>query len=48
MDFKIAAVLDESKIGNNGDKIDMLLLPNASMEKITSSNMTYQWGDSCG
>ena len=43
MDFKIAAVLDESKIGNNGDKIDMLLLPNASMEKITSSNMTYQW-----
>lgn len=43
MDFKIAAVLDESKIGNNGDKIDMLLLPNASMEKITSSNITYQW-----
>lgn len=43
MDFKIAAVLDESKIENNGDKIDMLLLPNASMEKITSSNMTYQW-----
>lgn len=43
MEFSIAAVLDESKIGNNGDKIDMLLLPNDSMKKITSSNMTYQW-----
>lgn len=43
MEFAIAAVLDESKIGNNGDKIDMLLLPNDSMKKITSSNMTYQW-----
>lgn len=43
MEFSIAAVLDENKIGNNGDKIDMLLLPNDSMEKIVSSNMTYQW-----
>lgn len=43
MEFSIAAVLDESKIGNNGDKIDMLLLPNDSMKKIISSNMTYQW-----
>lgn len=43
MEFSIAAVLDENKIGNNGDKIDMLLLPNDSMKKITSSNMTYQW-----
>lgn len=33
MEFSIAAVLDESKIGNNGDKIDMLLLPNDSMKK---------------
>lgn len=43
MEFSIAAVLDENKIGNNGDKIDMLLLPNESMKKITVSNMTYQW-----
>lgn len=43
MEFSIAAVLDENKIGNNGDKIDMLLLPNDSMKKIVSSNMTYQW-----
>lgn len=43
MEFSIVAVLDENKIGNNGDKIDMLLLPNDSMKKIVSSNMTYQW-----
>lgn len=43
MEFSIAAVLDENKIGNNGDKIDMLLLPNDSMKKNVSSNMTYQW-----
>lgn len=43
MEFSIAAVLDENKIGNNGDKIDMLLLPIDSMKKIVSSNMTYQW-----
>lgn len=43
MEFSIAAVLDENKIGNNGDKIDMLLLPNDSMKKIVSSNITYQW-----
>ena len=43
MEFSIAVVLDENKIGNNGDKIDMLLLPNDSMKKIVSSNMTYQW-----
>ena len=43
MEFEIAAVLDESKIGNNGDKIDMLLLPVDSMQKIAHSNLTYQY-----
>ena len=43
LEFEIAAVLDESKIGNNGDKIDMLLLPVDSMQKIAHSNLTYQY-----
>lgn len=43
MQFEIAAVLDQSKIGNNGDKIDMLLLPAASMREIAHSNLTYQY-----
>ena len=43
LEFEIAAVLDESRIGNNGDKIDMLLLPVASMQKIAHSNLTYQY-----
>lgn len=33
MQFEIAAVLDETKRGNNGDKIDMLLLSVDSMKK---------------
>lgn len=41
--FDIAAVLDESKIGNNGDKIDMLLLPVESMQNIAHSNLIYQY-----
>lgn len=41
--FDIAAVLDESKIGNNGDKIDMLLLPVDSMQNIAHSNLIYQY-----
>ncbi len=41
--FEIAAVLDEKKIGNNGDKIDMLLLPVDAMQKIAHSNLTYQY-----
>ena len=43
LEFEIAAVLDESKIGNNGDKIDMLLLPVDSMQKIAHCNLTYQY-----
>ena len=43
LEFEIAAVLDESKIGNHGDKIDMLLLPVDSMQKIAHSNLTYQY-----
>lgn len=43
MQFEIAAILDENKIGNNGDKIDMLLLPVDSMRKIANSNLTYQY-----
>lgn len=49
--FEIAAVLDESKIGNHGDKIDMLLLPVDAMQNIVHSNLTYQYvirvEDSC-
>lgn len=41
--FEIAAVLDENKIGNNGSKIDMLLLPVASMKNIAHSNLAYQY-----
>lgn len=43
MQFEIAAILDENKIGNNGDKIDMLLLSVDSMKKIADSNLTYQY-----
>ena len=43
LEFEIVAVLDESKIGNHGDKIDMLLLPVDSMQKIAHSNLTYQY-----
>lgn len=43
MQFEIAAVLDETKRGNNGDKIDMLLLSVDSMKKIADSNLTYQY-----
>ena len=43
LEFEIAAVLDESKIGNHGDKIDMLLLPVDSMQKVAHSNLTYQY-----
>lgn len=43
MQFEIAAILDQSKIGNNGDKIDMLLLPTDSMNEIAHSNLTYQY-----
>ena len=43
MQFEIAAILDENKIGNNGDRIDMLLLPVDSMRKIANSNLTYQY-----
>lgn len=43
MQFEIAAVLDQSKIGNNGDKIDMILLPLDAMNKIAQSNLTYQY-----
>lgn len=41
--FEIAAILDQNKIGNNGDKIDMMLLPIASMNEITRCNLTYQY-----
>ena len=43
LEFEIAAVLDESKIGNHGDKIDMLLLSVDSMQKVAHSNLTYQY-----
>ena len=43
MQFEIAAVLDQNKIGNNGDRIDMLLLPDTSMEKMVQNNLTYQY-----
>ena len=43
MSFEIATILDENKIGNNGDKIDMLLLPVDSMQSIAQGNLTYQY-----
>ncbi|WP_455620274.1 ABC transporter permease [Eisenbergiella sp.] len=43
MQFEIAAVLEQEKNGNNGDKIDMLLLPVASMKQITDCNLLYQY-----
>lgn len=43
VDFEIAAVLDESKIKNNGDKIDMLILPVDSMNRISDANLIYQY-----
>lgn len=43
MELEIAAVLDQNKIGNNGNKIDMLLLPADSMNKIAATNTTYQY-----
>ncbi len=42
MDFEIGAVLNEGKIGNNGDKIDMLMLPLDSMNLLVSCDTTYQ------
>ncbi|MCH5263667.1 MAG: ABC transporter permease [Lachnospiraceae bacterium] len=43
MDFEIGAVLNESKIGNNSDKIDMLMLPLDSMNLLASCDTTYQY-----
>lgn len=43
VNFEIAAVLDESKIENNGDKIDMLILPVDSMDRISDANLIYQY-----
>lgn len=41
-DFTVGAVLDQSKIGSSGDKIDMLMLPMDVMEQLTSANTLYQ------
>lgn len=43
MDFEVVAVLDQGKIGNNGDKIDMLMLPLDAMNTLASYNTTYQY-----
>lgn len=43
MNFEIGAVLDQSKIGNNGNKIDMLMLASDSINKIATCNMTSQY-----
>lgn len=43
MNFHIAAVLDQKKIGNDGNKIDMLMLSEDSIEQIAVSNTTYQY-----
>ncbi|MCM1363298.1 MAG: FtsX-like permease family protein, partial [Clostridiales bacterium] len=42
MDFEIGAVLNEGKIGNNGDKIDVFMLPLDSMNLLVSCDTTYQ------
>ena len=43
MNFEIGAILDQSKIGNNGDKIDMLMLPLDTMNSLASCDTTYQY-----
>ena len=43
MDFDIGAVLDQNKIGNNGDKIDMLMMSFDSMNQVAACNTTYQY-----
>lgn len=41
-DFIVGATLDQSKIGNNGDKIDMLMLPVDVMNDLASCDTMYQ------
>ena len=41
--FEIGAVLDQSKIGNHGDKIDMLMLPLDTMNSLASCDTTWQY-----
>ena len=43
LDFEIGAVLDQSKIGDNGDKIDMLMLPLDAMNRLAACNTIYQY-----
>ncbi len=43
MNFEVGAVLDQSKIGNNGDKIDMLMLPLDTMNSLASCDTTCQY-----
>ena len=43
MNFEIGAILDQSKIGNNRDKIDMLMLPLDTMNSLASCDTTYQY-----
>lgn len=43
MDFEIGAILNKNKIGNNSDKIDMLMLPLDSMNLLVSCDTTYQY-----
>lgn len=43
MKFEIAAILDQSKMGDNSDRIDMLILPVASLQRIGKNNLTYQY-----
>lgn len=43
MQFDIAAILDQNKIGDNSDKIDMLLLPLDSINRIANCNTVYEY-----
>lgn len=43
MDFEIGMILDQSKIGDNGDKIDSFMLPLDAMNNLASCNTTYQY-----
>lgn len=43
MEFKIAGILDENKIGINSDKIDILMLPIDAMNQISNYNTTNQY-----
>lgn len=43
MHFEVGAILDQENIGNNGDKIDLFMLPLDAMNTLASCNTTDQY-----